>query len=91
MYLTVKVRESEAQELQQEERPSTPAATEVLRAAEELGATLRPMHPGVRDPELSTYFFVEVPDQPTAGRIISRLQNCDAVESAYVKPPDEMP
>lgn len=90
MYLTVKLREDEAQELQYQ-RASSPAAREVVDAAEEVGAALRPMHPGVPDRELSRYFFVEVPDSPTAGRVISRLQNCAAVEAAYLKPPDEMP
>jgi hypothetical protein len=34
---------------------------------------------------------VEVPDYATAERVIAHLQNLEAVEAAYLKPPDEMP
>jgi hypothetical protein len=45
----------------------------------------------VEDPRLASYFTVEVPDHVTAERVISRLQNCEAVEAAYLKPLDEAP
>jgi hypothetical protein len=32
-----------------------------------------------------------VPDTATAERMIARLKNCEAVEAAYLKPPDAMP
>jgi len=34
---------------------------------------------------------VEVPDYATAKRMMDRLQSLEAVEAAYVKPPDKMP
>jgi hypothetical protein len=49
------------------------------------------LHPGREDPLLAPYFTVEVPDAATAERVIAGLQNCEAVEAAYLKPPEAMP
>ena len=72
-------------------RPPTTASEELSQAAEELGVVLEPMHPGAEDPHLAPYFTVEVPDYATAERVIAHLQGLEAVEAAYLKPPDEMP
>jgi hypothetical protein len=57
---------------------------------DEAGVALTPMHPGVDDAELRTWFEADV-DDGRAGEILERLRACSAVESAYVKPADEAP
>jgi hypothetical protein len=69
----------------------SPAADEILRAARDLGVTLEPLHPGATDPHLIGYFIVSAADFAAAEHIAERLRRCQAVEAAYVKPPDEMP
>ncbi len=71
-------------------RPEQDAA-ELLRLMRELGLTLEPMHPLAEEPELQTYFTVEVPDAQMAEPIAQRLRGCAAVEAAYLKPMDELP
>jgi hypothetical protein len=88
--ITTRVRRDVASALHQR-RAAAPGSEELLRAAEELGVVLEPVHPDAEDPHLAPYFTVEVPDHATAERAISRLQDCEAVEAAYLKPPDERP
>lgn len=90
MYVTIQLRQDVAIALQQRQL-NTPAAQELLKTAQELGVVLKPMHPGARDSYLAPYFTAEVPNSATAERVIKHLQNCEAVEAAYVKPADEMP
>ena len=73
------------------QRPLSPEAEDLLRATQELGVTLEAIHPRVEDAELMRYFAVEVPSLPVAQRVINRLRQCAAIDSAYVKPPDELP
>lgn len=63
---------------------------ELLDVEKELGIVLKPLHPGTKDRYLSPYFSVQLSDRATAERMISRLQNCKAVEAAYFKPPEEL-
>jgi hypothetical protein len=72
-------------------RATTPQAQEVVDLAQDLGVVLQPMHRGAADPYLANSFVVEVPDTGTAERLVTRLQNCEAVEAAYLKPPDAVP
>jgi len=90
MQVTTRVRSDVASVLHHR-RAAAPGSEELLHAAEELGVVLEPVHPNAEDPHLAPYFTVEVPDPATAEQAISRLQDCDAVEAAYLKPPDEMP
>lgn len=90
MQITIQVTTAAARRLH-ERAPPTPATEELARAAAQLGVALKPLHPGVEDPALATYFVVEVPDMATASQVMDQLQRCQAVEAAYVKPPDEMP
>ena len=60
-------------------------------AASRLGINIQPMHPGVTDPTLASYFYVETPDQPTADRVIGQLQQLKSVEAAFLKPPEGPP
>jgi hypothetical protein len=63
-----------------------------LRAAEdELGLSLTPMYPGQSHPTLQPFYFIDVPDQATAEKVISRLTKSAAVEAAYLQPDAELP
>ncbi len=88
--ITVLVQADTAPSLQQQSPPND-AARDVLRTADELGVALKAMHPGVADAELSRYFTVDVPDDSTAQRVIERLNACEAVDAAYMKPPEALP
>ncbi len=69
----------------------TSASAEILAVVTELGLELKPVHPGTADPLLTRYFVIEVEDSTTAGRALARLQGCEGIEAAYVKPPDAPP
>ena len=90
MQITVKVSADIGRSIHQRS-PSTTESAELLRIVEAFGVTLEPMHPGTADPNLMSYFIVEVPDAETAQRVINRLQQSKAIEAAYLKPPDEVP
>ena len=90
MRVTTRVREDVASVLHLRQPPTT-ASREVSQVVDEFGAALEPVHPGAEDPLLAPYFTVEVPDPATAERMIARLKNCEAVEAAYLKPPDATP
>lgn len=58
--------------------------------ARELGLDLRPMHPGIDDPVLSTYYTADAGDDRAAAEAAARrLNELDAVEGAYVSPTPE--
>lgn len=90
MVVTVMIRENAARALQSP-APSTSESRAVLDAARELGVALTPVHPGSQDPALVGVFRVDVPDLATAERVVTRLRQIPAVESAYLKPADELP
>jgi hypothetical protein len=90
MRITVQVSANVARALHQR-GPPTAESEELLRIIETFGLALEPMHRDTDDPNLQSYFIVEVPDHATAQRVINRLQQLEAVKAAYVKPPDELP
>ena len=69
----------------------TPATTELFNELTDLGFHLSPTHPGQTHPLLATFFWLEVPDEPTAQRIVTRLMKLNAVEGAYIRPQEEPP
>jgi len=74
-----------------ENRADQPLASELTGLASELGVTLRPMHPGVDDASLRTFFLVEAVPAEQAETLAARLRRARAVQSAYIKPADELP
>lgn len=90
MRLTIQVSNELSPSLIQGE-PTNLETRELLRLGESLGISFQPVHPGTRDPQLATYFTVEVPDMQVAQDVLARLQEHKAVKAAYVKPPDELP
>lgn len=69
----------------------TAESADLIQTASDLGFTLEPMHPGVEDPVLATYFIVDVADDSRADQALERLRALRSVEAAYVKPRDEAP
>lgn len=90
MQITVQVDAPTAQHLQHH-GPATAAARELHELAARLGVELHPLHPGVADPLLSSYFVITTDSEVVAETLLDKLRRCDAVEAAYIKPPDEAP
>ena len=80
MVITVQVRQ-----------PAPPDALEQIAAAAGVsGASLRPVVPGTTDPQMSTYYLLDVPDSKVEDAL-ARLRNHPAVVAAYTKPVDQLP
>ena len=90
MQVVIQVSPDIARALHQRSPPIGESET-LLRTIETFGLKLEPMHPDTNDPDLQSYFKVEVKDQATAQRLIEQLQKLAGIEAAYVKPPDELP
>lgn len=88
MYVTVRVRPDVVAALR-DRRLARPDIRDALRTIDELDLSLEPMHPGIDDPQLASYFQVDVPDQRTADRVAAKLRTSPAIEAAYVKPREE--
>jgi hypothetical protein len=71
--------------------PPTAESEALLEIVEPFGSTLVPMHRDTDDPNLQSYFIVEVPDNEIAQRVIDQLLPARGIRAAYIKPPDELP
>jgi hypothetical protein len=89
MYVVVQIRRSLLED--SSHSPSGLLPADLQQEISRLGVNLVPMHPGTTDPTLASYFYVETPDQPTAERVIAQLQKHNAVEAAFLKPPEGPP
>jgi hypothetical protein len=71
---------------------SVPSAVSrhLLDVLDRLGVKLSPMHPGVSDENLKTYFTSNVPDARVS-EIQQELLRTEGVEAAYIKPADALP
>lgn len=90
MQITVQLRADVAR-LIAARQPLTAEAAALTQTLSPFGATLEPLHPHTDDAELQTQFWINVPDQVAAERIVQRLNQLNAVQAAYLKPPDELP
>ena len=88
MQVTVQVSPDLARALQGSQGGPAESLRQTLAA---LGARIRPLHPGERDPVLATYFIVEAPSEDAANRAAALLRGHPGVEAAYIKPPDQPP
>lgn len=68
-----------------------PLAAELQRLAVQLGVHLQPLHPGVAEPRLASYFFADIAADAAPGVALEQLRKCAAVSAAYAKPADEAP
>lgn len=90
MRVSIKLNPASAAELTGK-APASQSTRSLLAAAEEAGVVFEPTHPGVDDAELRTWFHADVADPASGDELLSRLQTEEAIESAFVKPPDEPP
>lgn len=90
MDITVQIQTEVAFELQNHQS-NTNATKELLKTLAELGVALEPIHSGSDSPYLAPYFTVAAPNAEAAEQVLNRLQACEAVEGAYIKPADAMP
>jgi hypothetical protein len=56
-----------------------------------LATVIRPVHEGIDDEILKTFFMAEVADADAAARLIEQLRRSPHVLAAYAKPADDMP
>ena len=66
-----------------------PAAA-VRQALDQLGVALAPLHPGIDDEQLATYYAAELASQAGA-KAAERLRSVPGVTAAYVKPKIALP
>ena len=55
-----------------------------------LAYSLQPVHPTTQDPELETFFTIDVREPGEAAELARRLREDPCVEAAYIKPDDEL-
>lgn len=72
------------------ESPESKETRSVVAAVQRAGASLQPMHYGTDDDELRTYFYADVDDERVE-ELFESLGKSDAIEGAYIKPPDALP
>jgi len=85
----VGLRDDAARLLRRGERHA--AAADVIALLERAGLALLPLHPATEDPELQSWFRLDVADGATAAELADRLLELPAVTAAYVKPVDSAP
>jgi len=90
MTITLLLAEAVARDLRSDGFES-PEARKVLDVIRRFDGSLAPMHPGADDDTLSKWFTVEVSESSDDRRLAEALQSLEAVEAAYVKPPDALP
>ena len=90
MRVSIKLNSQTASELHGEAATSKRTRA-LVKTARTYGAALQPMHPGTDDPELRSYFFVDVDEEASAEEVAEALREHEAVEGAYIKPPDALP
>jgi hypothetical protein len=90
MQLTIRVSQEVAPALASGEA-TDPRARELLRLAATSGIRLQPLHPGTVDPRLASWFVAEIPEASAVQGVLAQLRQCEAVEAAYIKPPDDLP
>jgi hypothetical protein len=71
-------------------RASSPP-DEVVEAGKSFGVVFQPMHPGVEDADLASYFYALVESRDLAEKVASALRSCSGVDAAYFKPAGEAP
>jgi hypothetical protein len=87
MLITLKLVKDAALALH-EKGPHTESSSELVRRAGDLGLSLKPVHPNTPDAELQTYFHVSVDNPDSVSHVLTQFRSANAVEAAYVKPPE---
>ena len=79
----------ELQEALQHKKVSS-TAKKIIEGIQKLNAKIRPLHPGIDDPTLSSYFVVELPRGANPTQEISKLNKLPGITAAYAKPQDRL-
>jgi hypothetical protein len=64
---------------------------ELLKVAQELGVQLRPVFPVASTPEQANQYFVQIDEPSSVKKVLEKLNDCKAVETAYHVPRAELP
>jgi len=89
MQITMRLRPDVAEDVQKGTQSGP--SKELFQTARELGISLQAMHPDTNDPNLMSYFVINIAASNDAELIAQRLRQCPGVEAAYLKPADEAP
>jgi hypothetical protein len=66
------------------------SAKKIIEGVQKLNAKIRSLHPGVDDPNLGSYFVVELPRGANANQAISKLNKLPGITAAYAKPQESL-
>ena len=66
-------------------------AAPVRHALDELGVALEPLHPGIDDEQLATYYAAELATPQAGAKVVERLRSVPGITAAYVKPRIALP
>lgn len=90
MRVTVQLEPDLARQISQQKPPAL-RRRELDKLLNDLSVQLVPLHPGVQDDLLGSYFVVDVPDSDAAAKVVRQLRPFKGVRAAYVKPTDSLP
>ncbi len=90
MRVTVQLDPKLAQQLSRP-GPGKPQRVELDKLLKILSIRLVPLHPGIDDDLLGSYFAVDVPDSDAAANVVKHLRPFKGVRAAYIKPPEALP
>jgi hypothetical protein len=88
--ITVQLTPEAAKSLAGHAKPDKHARA-LLATAKRHGVTLQPLFPNSGDQLMESMFQLDVPDEPTARRVLADLKKSPATQSAYLKPADALP
>lgn len=91
MQITVKLAPDVARRLGPRVSAADATGLVVGMKPDEAGFEVTPMHPGTDDPELGSYYTVDLEDDQQADRVLDQLRSSSLVDGAYVKPADALP
>ena len=74
----------ELQDALQQKRVSSDAK-KILEGIQKLSAKIRPLHPGIDDSNLVSYFIVELPKSANTTQAIAKINKLPGVTAAYAK------
>lgn len=63
----------------------------IQKLARAHGGSGGPLHPGADEPELSSFYMIDIPDPGEARKALAKVQENRSVLAAYIKPAAELP
>jgi hypothetical protein len=65
-------------------------AKKIIDAVQKLKGKIKPLHPGIDDSTLASYFIVEIANSADSKEAITALNQLPGITAAYVKPKEEL-